>query len=256
MARLTAFVPVTLILALALTLGACKWKGEHKTPAEKETPVIASLKDSGLPCFKCHAFDKFAADEKGRFSHVKHISYGAHCNQCHLIKPHKEMALVKETCNKCHNMTTISLGSAGLAVNFSHQNHAKKFGCRECHPAPFQMKKGANRITMDEMYTGGNCGKCHNGKSAFSAKECAKCHNMNALMKDFSYPSKEMSAVVFSHQVHTAMFECSKCHTALFKYKKGGSGMKMDDLYQNKFCASCHDGKSAFSSSDCQNCHK
>ena len=38
--------------------------------------------------------------------------------------------------------------------------------------------------------------------------------------------------------------------------KKDGSGMKMDDLYQNKFCGSCHNGQTAFATSECQKCHK
>ncbi len=249
---------VALTIVLALSLVSCsKWKTEHKPAVEEqEAPVITSLKDAGVPCFKCHAYEKFAAEESGKFSHTKHIGYGVHCNQCHLIKPHTEMELNKETCNNCHNMTTIVFTGSGMNVTFSHQNHAKRTGCRQCHPSLFQMKKGSSRITMDEMYKGGTCGKCHNGKAAFSSKNCAKCHTMTALTKDITYPSKDMPSAVFSHKVHTAMFECNKCHTTLFKYKKGGSGMKMDDLYQNKFCGSCHNGESAFATSECQNCHK
>lgn len=250
-------VNIALAAALIFSLSSCKWKAEHKPgPVEKEVPVIASLKDSGLPCFRCHAYEKFAGEAAGKFSHEKHIGFGVHCNQCHLMKPHKEMALNKETCNNCHNMTTIAFTSSGMNVTFSHQNHAKRSGCSACHPSVFQMKKGGNRITMEEMYKGNNCGKCHNGKAAFSAKDCAKCHNISALGKDFTYPSSGMSAAVFSHQVHTGMFECSNCHTAIFKYKKGGSGMKMDDLYQGKFCGKCHNGEAAFASTECQNCHK
>jgi c(7)-type cytochrome triheme protein len=118
------------------------------------------------------------------------------------------------------------------------------------------MRKGGTRITMDDMYKGGTCGSCHNGKTAFSSRDCAKCHNMAVLKKDFAYPSGDMQPAVFSHQLHTAMFECGNCHTSLFKYKKGGSGMKMDALYQNKFCGSCHNGQVAFGTSECQRCHK
>ncbi len=260
MARTTAASSGILVLTVCLTLAlvSCKEKaGPIKAAGDKEAPVITSLKESGLPCFKCHPYERFAAAEKDGFSHAKHLGFGVHCNQCHLIKPHREMALNRETCSNCHNMNVIAFNGSGMNVQFSHRNHAAKFGCRECHPSPFQMKKGSGRITMDEMYKGGNCGKCHNGKAAFSAKDCAKCHkNMSALTKDFSYPSQGMSPAIFSHQVHTAMFECSKCHTSLFKYKKGGSGMKMDDLYQNRFCGKCHNGEGAFATSECQNCHK
>ncbi|MEF3254691.1 MAG: hypothetical protein K6348_03880, partial [Deferribacterales bacterium] len=33
------------------------------------------------------------------------------------------------------------------------------------------------KVTMAQMYKGKSCGKCHNGKVAFSArKECNTCH--------------------------------------------------------------------------------
>jgi c(7)-type cytochrome triheme protein len=32
--------------------------------------------------------------------------------------------------------------------------------------------------------------------------------------------------------------------------------MTMDAIYQNKFCGKCHNGQSAFGSSECQRCHK
>lgn len=244
-------------LLLLMLLASCKWgAGEQPKTISEEAPVIMSLKDASLPCFKCHKYEKFAANEPGKFSHQKHITFGVHCNQCHIIRSHKEMNLNKDICNNCHRLTNFTFVGAGMPVNFSHQNHTKKYGCGECHPGSFQMKKGSSGITMDSMYKGLSCGKCHNGKAAFSSKDCAKCHNMSALKKDFSYPSGEMSPAIFSHQLHTAMFECGNCHTAIFKYKKGGSGMKMDDLYQNKFCGSCHNGQSAFASSECQRCHK
>lgn len=246
-------VPILIFLLFSCN----RWKPiEKPAVVEKESPAIASLKDSGLPCFRCHSYEKFSLDAKGKFSHPKHLGLGVHCNQCHAMIPHKAMELNKDTCNHCHNLTTFTYTNSGMAVTFSHQNHAKKYGCGECHPKLFQMKKGTSEIVMDEMYKGGNCGRCHNGRIAFPAKDCTKCHNMSALKKDFSYPSGDMSPAVFSHQVHTAMFECANCHTGVFKYKKGGSGMKMNDLYQNKFCGKCHDGQSAFAVNECQRCHK
>ena len=245
------------VFLMVFSLFSCKWNATEKKKIEvEESPVISSLKDSSLPCFKCHKYETFALNETGKFSHPKHIGFGVHCNQCHIIKPHDEMALNENTCNTCHKMTTIAFVNTAIPVAFSHQNHAKKFNCEVCHPVLFQMKKGSSRITMDDINKGNACGKCHNGKTAFSAKDCAKCHNMAILKKDLSYPSGDMSAAVFSHRVHAAMFECGNCHTAIFKYKKSGSGMKMDDIYQNRFCGTCHNGQTAFGTSECQKCHK
>jgi len=247
-----------IIVSIVLAFSACKFKGNVETKYEEtQSPVIESLKDSGLPCFKCHSYEKYAQNKAGVFSHIKHKSLGVHCNTCHIIKEHKESNVIKNACDTCHKLSSFTLSSSGMPVNFSHQNHAKKAACSACHPALFLMKKGSTKLTMDEMYKGNSCGACHNGKKAFAATECNRCHaKITSFKKEISYPSKTMSAVVFSHELHTAMFKCDDCHTKLFKFKRGGSGMKMDDLYQGKFCGSCHNGQSAFGSSDCQRCHK
>ncbi len=245
------------ILSLVLMLFSCKWKTDEKPVVrEKEPPVISSLSESGLPCFKCHSYQKFSMDEAGKFSHVKHTGLGVHCNQCHIIKPHKEISLNKDVCNNCHNLKNFTFAGAGMPVFFSHQSHAKRAVCSECHPAPFNMKKGASKMTMEMMYQGNSCGSCHNGKKAFASTDCAKCHKMTTFKKELSYPSGSLNPAIFSHELHTAIFECSNCHTAVFKFKKGGSGMKMDAIYQGKFCGSCHNGQAAFGSMECQRCHK
>ena len=139
---------IAAILSLTLLLFSCKWKSDHAAVVEeKESPMLSSLKESSLPCFRCHTYEKFSVDEKGKFSHPKHLGFGVHCNQCHLIKPHKEMALNKDTCNNCHKMTSFAFTKSVMPVNFSHQNHMRKYGCSECHPAPFQMKRGAVSYT-------------------------------------------------------------------------------------------------------------
>jgi len=74
-----------------------------------------------------------------------------------------------------------TVGDEGKVV-FSHENHTEKKGlkCAECHPKVFQMKKGADNITMAAMKEGKFCGgACHNGKKAFDAnapENCGKCH--------------------------------------------------------------------------------
>ena len=246
------------VVSMILALSACKFKGNVETKLEEPvSPVIESLKDSGLPCFKCHSYEKYAQNKPGIFSHAKHKAFGVHCNACHIIKEHKESNVNKDACNTCHKLTTLTLATSGMPVNFSHQNHAKKAKCSDCHPGLFLMKKGSTKLTMDEMYKGSSCGACHNGKKAFASTNCARCHaKMTSFNREVSYPSKTMSAVSFSHELHTAMFKCDDCHTKLFKFKKGGSGMKMDDLYQGKFCGACHNGQSGFSVNDCQRCHK
>lgn len=73
---------------------------------------------------------------------------------------------------------TIVFTSPMGKVVFSGKIHAdagKK--CADCHPKIFKMKKGADKITMKDIYAGKFCGTCHNGKIAFKAKtNCMKCH--------------------------------------------------------------------------------
>jgi len=67
-------------------------------------------------------------------------------------------------------------------VTFDGKAHADKgLKCADCHTKPklFEMKKGADKLTMAAMNDGKFCGTCHDGKKAFSVKEsanCAKCH--------------------------------------------------------------------------------
>lgn len=66
------------------------------------------------------------------------------------------------------------------AVEFSGSVHQQAgFSCKDCHNADMfpKMKQGTVKITMDKIYAGELCGKCHNGDTAFAAKtSCARCH--------------------------------------------------------------------------------
>ena len=52
--------------------------------------------------------------------------------------------------------------------------------CSDCHnPEVFpKMKKGTVTITMNDLYAGRYCGRCHDGKKAFMIKDnCTRCHH-------------------------------------------------------------------------------
>jgi c(7)-type cytochrome triheme protein len=52
--------------------------------------------------------------------------------------------------------------------------------CSDCHnPEVFpKMKQGTVKITMNDLYAGKFCGRCHNGKKAFMIKDnCTRCHH-------------------------------------------------------------------------------
>ncbi len=67
-------------------------------------------------------------------------------------------------------------------VVFPHWVHRIHFRCSVCHEQIFEMKKGANEITMEKINQRESCGKCHNGETAFEAgfQACSRCHQAAA----------------------------------------------------------------------------
>lgn len=63
-------------------------------------------------------------------------------------------------------------------ASFPHWFHRIRFRCAACHPSIFQMKQGANPITMDAMRQRQFCGACHTGAVAWeiSFQTCVRCH--------------------------------------------------------------------------------
>lgn len=63
-------------------------------------------------------------------------------------------------------------------VVFSHWFHRLRFRCKVCHSElGFEMRVGANRISMAEIIEGKFCGMCHNGDIAWSVENCDLCHS-------------------------------------------------------------------------------
>lgn len=59
---------------------------------------------------------------------------------------------------------------------FSHRSH-ESFGCYGCHPSIFPQQTLIG-FTHQEMSEGKFCGRCHDGRTAFSipGTACARCH--------------------------------------------------------------------------------
>lgn len=67
-------------------------------------------------------------------------------------------------------------GASDFKVTYSHKIHTQILACANCHPAIFQMEKGADPITMEKIFAGEFCGRCH-GKVAFDpVSGCPRCH--------------------------------------------------------------------------------
>jgi c(7)-type cytochrome triheme protein len=63
-------------------------------------------------------------------------------------------------------------------VVFPHWFHRIRYRCKVCHfELGFQMRAGANQVTMADIIDGRFCGMCHNGQVAWSADRCDLCHS-------------------------------------------------------------------------------
>jgi c(7)-type cytochrome triheme protein len=63
------------------------------------------------------------------------------------------------------------------AVKFPHRQHTLWLDCSNCHPYPFIDKAGANKLSMQAILNGEQCGLCH-GAVAFPLTECNRCHSV------------------------------------------------------------------------------
>lgn len=70
------------------------------------------------------------------------------------------------------------LNAANLSpVLYPHWLHRIMYECKVCHDSIFKMKRWSNDINQQAIVAGKQCGVCHDGKIAFSAKEqCERCH--------------------------------------------------------------------------------
>lgn len=132
----------------------------------------------GATCADCHSGNFQMKKGTTRLTMADHAG-GNYCYSCHNGKK----AFDYNNCAGCHTGTPMpkedlvfKIKDPG-AVRFSHEFHTKVFGCKECHPAVWPMKKTAGKMNMDRMYQGMFCGKCHDDKTAFSSMQCDKCHS-------------------------------------------------------------------------------
>jgi len=73
---------------------------------------------------------------------------------------------------------------------------------------------------------------------------------------EFSTP---MGSVLFNGTIHAKQFDsCNACHRegVFKKMKRNEYKFTMAEMYEGKFCGSCHNGNKAFAQMDnCKRCH-
>ncbi len=61
-------------------------------------------------------------------------------------------------------------------VVFPHAPHTIWLKCSTCHPKIFKMQAGSTPMTMNKIWGGEYCGRCHD-RVAFPTRNCFKCHS-------------------------------------------------------------------------------
>jgi len=129
--------------------------------------------------------------------------------------------------------------------------------CFKCHSyqkfsAAPQKGVFSHRIHMN---TGYHCNQCHNFEGhkriAINRNLCGNCHNIKVIsFKKTGMPLR------FNHESHSKMFSCKECHPKIFLMKAGTAHVTMRDIDKGAYCGACHNGQTAFLSSECNRCHE
>ena len=141
-----------------------------RTPFVGNVPFSHSIHTDMYACDECHP-GTFIARANSNQVGMQSMEAGASCGACH---NGQDAFTVAENCSSCH-ADDIEFNAFGKTI-FSHEVHNEMFACSECHPRPFEARRGANKATMSDMEGGISCGACHNGRQAFGITECNPCH--------------------------------------------------------------------------------
>lgn len=181
-------------------------------------------------CKVCHTDLGFAIKAGGTDIKQNDISNGKYCGACHDAKA----AFGPLECARCH--------SKGLNV-----------------PENTGIDKALSGLPKNEF---GNqidwVAAAKDGKITPAASLDGKT-KMTVLDTKITIPVTKFTPhppdVVFPHKAHTEVLDCSTCHPALFKDKKGGNpDMNMMKIIAGQYCGTCHTTV-AFPLTDCFRCH-
>jgi len=153
-----------------------KDRGKHYQTESEVIPVaedgIHDPTNDAVEVFQnpYEAMLEFPRDNVGIVNWIETVKQG-------LIDPRAD--LNGETEKKTLDMDIIFTDTGKMPyVRFPHLPHTLWLDCKNCHPAIFKQKKGANNIAMNDVFTGKFCGLCH-GKVAFPpTMNCMRCHSV------------------------------------------------------------------------------
>lgn len=142
-----------------------------------------------LTCQSCHPAlvpppggkTSMAEINKGESCGVCHgpvaFSSGA-CSRCHLSMPSGNLTPAFDEGVLLARVADSTGGPAGgfAQATFQHWAHRIRYRCSACHPTLFELRAGADTLTMAALRNGEGCGACHDGRAAFGLAACERCH--------------------------------------------------------------------------------
>jgi len=221
---------------------------EHKLEVLKESaePAYAGKLVPNSTCLFCHSD---SVNSKTRHETV--MSVGIHFRMID--------GVVNPEFRKSHNLPDVLTENVKADANIDprHLTHIDKgVNCVDCH---IGVAHSGQPKTKTKMQT---CFDCHDKMRVKKMNppandNCMACHKKNEGMVPQAPITfgKGETAVKFEHSTHVAMNACTDCHTSLFPMKKEEIKIGFADHAAGKVCFSCHNGKKAFSYTNCTNCH-
>lgn len=143
--------------------------GRQWTPLAKDGVHDPASPGTRLKQEPAEALSKLPPDSAGnQVRWVRAIESGAINPRTHIL-PQTEVRLREDE-------IIVSKFGSMPAVRFPHRAHTLWLDCSNCHEKLFVSKAGANRLSMQKILDGEQCGLCH-GAVAFPLTECNRCHN-------------------------------------------------------------------------------
>lgn len=135
--------------------------GIHDT----KNPAVKLLQEPGA------ALSRLPSDRSGAGNQVDWVEAlnGGHINPRTNIFPESRVRVLDLD-------ILLNLRGSTPIVRFPHRQHTQWLDCSNCHDHLFLPKAGANKLNMQTILQGEQCGVCH-GAVAFPLTVCGRCHN-------------------------------------------------------------------------------
>ena len=209
----------------------------------KIAPVVFNhwLHRAKYTCRLCHVDLKFAMRANGTGITEGYNKEGLYCGACH---------------NGNEAFGPIEKGEAGKK---------SKKNCDSCHSYGKDVKLKKNFYIFTKDFPRAKFGNGINWIKAekdgvLSLKDylegVSDKRELQENPSDIVFEPREdgLPLIIFSHKKHAVWNGCELCHPALFGEKKNSTKFTMEDIFDGKFCGTCH-GKVSFPTLDCQRCH-